>query len=69
MVRDDRGPQPGPGFRRAATTDWLAPLEEGMRSLRRPELAIVGLPSSAGLLMDLDATGDAVRIHQAFQTS
>src|ERR1700761_4584686 len=25
-----------PGFRRAATTDWLAPLEEGMSSLGRP---------------------------------
>src|SRR3954470_4516906 len=25
-----------PGFRRAATTDWLEPLEQGMRSLGRP---------------------------------
>ena len=54
------------GFRRTATTDWLAPLEEGMRSLGRPELATVVLAVIRGLLMDLDATGDGVRTHQAF---
>jgi AcrR family transcriptional regulator len=64
----DTGGEPlWPGFRRVATTDWLAPLEEGMRSLGRPELATVVLAVIRGLLMDLDATGDAVRIDQAFQ--
>jgi len=55
-----------PGFRRAATTDWLAPLEEGMGSLGRPELATVVLAVIRGLLMDLDATGDAARADRAF---
>jgi AcrR family transcriptional regulator len=55
-----------PGFRRMATTDWLAPLEPGMRSLGRPELATVVLAVIRGLLMDLDATGDTARTHQAF---
>jgi hypothetical protein len=30
-------------FRRTATTDWLVSLEDGMRSLGRPELATVVL--------------------------
>jgi hypothetical protein len=55
-----------PGFRRSATTDWLAPLEEGMRSLGRSELATVVLAVIRGLLMDLDATGDVARTDQAF---
>ena len=55
-----------PGFRRIATTDWLAPLEHGMRSLGRPELATVVLAVIRGLLMDLDATGDTARTDQAF---
>jgi hypothetical protein len=38
-----------------------------MRSLGRPELATVVLAVIRGLLMDLDATGDAKRTHQAFQ--
>jgi hypothetical protein len=36
-----------------------------MRSLGRPELAVV-LAVIRGLLMDLDATGDAVRTEHAF---
>ena len=55
-----------PGFRKIATTDWLAPLQEGMGSLGRPELATVVLAVIRGLLMDLDATGDRVRADQAF---
>src|ERR1019366_4176037 len=55
-----------PGFRRTATTDWLAPLEDGLRSLGRPELATVVLAVIRGLLMDLDATGDTARTNQAF---
>jgi AcrR family transcriptional regulator len=53
------------GFRRTATTDWLAPLEEGMRSLGRPELATVVLAVIRGLLQDLDATGDTARTDRA----
>jgi AcrR family transcriptional regulator len=55
-----------PGFRRAATTDWLAPLHAGMGSLGRPELATVVLAVIRGLLMDLDATGDTARTQRAF---
>jgi AcrR family transcriptional regulator len=55
-----------PGFRRSATTDWLTPLETGMRSLGRPELATVVLAVIRGLLMDLDATGDTERTRRAF---
>jgi AcrR family transcriptional regulator len=66
-LHDTAGEPLWPGFRRVATTDWLAPLEQGMRSLGRPELATVVLALIRGLLMDLDATGDAVRTNQAFQ--
>ena len=63
----ERGGEPlWPGFRREATTDWLAPLEEGMRSIGRPELARVVLAVIRGLLMDLDATGEAERVDAAF---
>jgi hypothetical protein len=37
-----------------------------MRSLGRPELATVVLAVIRGLLMDLDATGDAARTDRAF---
>lgn len=56
-----------PGFRRAATTDWLRPLEDGLASAGRPELATLVLAVLRGLLMDLDATGDAARTHRAFE--
>jgi AcrR family transcriptional regulator len=65
-LHDTAGEPLWPGFRRAATTDWLAPLEAGMRSLGRPELATVVLAVIRGLLMDLDATGDTVRTGTAF---
>jgi AcrR family transcriptional regulator len=65
-LHDHAGEPLWPGFRRAATTDWLAPLEEGMGSLGRPELATVVLAVIRGLLMDLDATGDTARTHRAF---
>ena len=42
-LHDTAGEPLWPGFRRTATTDWLAPLEEGTRSLGRPELATVVL--------------------------
>ncbi|MDO8213294.1 hypothetical protein [Conexibacter sp. CPCC 206217] len=65
-LHDSAGGPLWPGFRRTATTDWLAPLEDGMRSLGRPELATVVLAVIRGLLMDLDATGDTMRTQQAF---
>ena len=65
-LHDTAGEPRWPGFRQTATTDWLAPLENGMRSLGRPELATVVLAVIRGLLMDLAATGDAARTHQAF---
>ncbi len=61
------GVPPWPGFRRTATTDWLEPLETGMRSIGRPELATVVLAVIRGLLMDLDATGDTERTDEAFR--
>jgi AcrR family transcriptional regulator len=64
----DMGGEPlWPDFRRAATTDWLAPLEQGMNTIGRPELATVVLAVIRGLFMDLDATGDTVRTNEAFQ--
>ena len=65
-LHDSAGEPLWPGFRRIATTDWLAPLETGMRSVGRPELATVVLAVIRGLLMDLDATGDGARTDQAF---
>lgn len=66
-LHDTAGEPLWPGFRKGATTDWLAPLEEGMRSLGRAELATVVLAVIRGLLMDLDATGDTTRTDRAFQ--
>ena len=56
-----------PDFRRTATTDWLGPLEDGLRSIGRPELATLVLAVIRGLLMDLDATGDSDRTDRAFR--
>jgi AcrR family transcriptional regulator len=66
-LHDSAGEPLWPGFRRAATTDWLEPLEEGMGSLGRPELATVVLAVIRGLLMDLDATDDSARTGHAFE--
>ena len=65
-LHDSAGGRLWPGFRRTATTDWLAPLEDGMRSIGRPEMATVALAVIRGLLMDLDATGDTARTDRAF---
>ena len=54
-----------PDFARSATTDWLGPLEDGLRSIGRPELATLVLAVIRGLLMDLDATGDTDRTGRA----
>jgi len=55
-----------PGFEREATTDWLEPLADGLRSLGRPELATLVLAGIRGLLLDLAATGDRDRVDRAF---
>lgn len=55
-----------PGFRRLATTDWLEPLENGLRSIGRPRSATLVLAVIRGLMMDLDATGDTIRADGAF---
>ncbi|HTN54976.1 MAG TPA: TetR/AcrR family transcriptional regulator [Microbacterium sp.] len=55
-----------PGFRRLSTTDWLGPLEQGLRSIGRPESATLVLAVIRGLLMDLDSTADADRTDAAF---
>ena len=58
-LRESPAQQLWPDFRRAATTDWLQPLEDGLSSIGRPELATLVLAVIRGLLMDLDATADA----------
>ncbi|MEV1239828.1 TetR/AcrR family transcriptional regulator [Nonomuraea sp. NPDC050022] len=58
-----------PDFRRAATTDWLAVLEQGLRAhhgAAAPALATAALAVVRGLLMDTDATGDTARTDAAF---
>ena len=65
-LRDDAGQQLWPGFRRESTTDWLQPLEDGMRSIGRPELGTLVLAVVRGLIMDLESTGDKDRADQAF---
>jgi AcrR family transcriptional regulator len=66
-LHDSAGRPLWPDFRHVATTDWLGPLEEGLASLQRPELATVVLAVLRGLLMDLDATGDASRTGRAWR--
>ncbi|WP_406437691.1 TetR/AcrR family transcriptional regulator [Streptomyces sp. NBC_01613] len=66
QLRESAGQQLWPDFRRAATTDWLGPLEDGLRSIGRPELATLVLAVIRGLLMDLDATADTTRTTRAF---
>ena len=65
-LRESAEQQLWPDFRRVATTDWLSPLEDGLRSTGRPELATLVLAVIRGLLMDLDATGDSTRTDRAF---
>ncbi len=67
QLRESAEQQLWPDFRRDATTDWLAPLEQGLRSIARPDLATLVLAVIRGLLMDLDATGDTARTGQAFR--
>ncbi|MEV5546658.1 TetR/AcrR family transcriptional regulator [Streptomyces sp. NPDC052309] len=67
QLRESAEQQLWPGFRRTATTDWLGPLEDGLRSIGRPDLATLALAVIRGLLMDLDATGDTARTDQAFR--
>ncbi|MBT3155187.1 TetR/AcrR family transcriptional regulator [Streptomyces sp. CHD11] len=65
-LRENAGQQLWPGFRRESTTDWLRPLEDGMRSIGRPELGTLVLAVVRGLIMDIEATGDTARADQAF---
>jgi AcrR family transcriptional regulator len=65
-LRESAEQQLWPGFRRVATTDWLQPLEDGMRSVGRPELATLVLAVIRGLILDIEATGDVARADRAF---
>ncbi|RKS75717.1 AcrR family transcriptional regulator [Motilibacter peucedani] len=65
-LHDTAGAPHWPDFRREATTDWLAPLEQGMATTGHPGLGSVVLAVVRGLLMDLDATGDHMRVDAAF---
>ncbi|MBU6531534.1 TetR/AcrR family transcriptional regulator [Streptomyces sp. NPDC057245] len=65
-LREDAEQRLWPGFRRESTTDWLQPLEDGMRSVGRPELGTLVLAVVRGLIMDLETTGDAARADRAF---
>jgi AcrR family transcriptional regulator len=65
-LREDAEQQLWPGFRLEATTDWLAPLQEGLSSVGLPELATLVLAVIRGLIMDLEATADTPRVDQAF---
>jgi AcrR family transcriptional regulator len=67
QLRESAEQQLWPDFRRTATTDWLGPLEDGLRSIGHPELATLVLAVIRGLLMDLDATADSTRTDRAFQ--
>ncbi|MBQ0993505.1 TetR/AcrR family transcriptional regulator [Micromonospora sp. PSH03] len=64
--RESAAQQLLPDFRRMATTNWLGPLEKGLSSIDRPELATLVLAVIRGLLMDLDATADSTRTDRAF---
>lgn len=66
QLREDAGQQLWPGFREIATTDWLPPLEDGLRSIGRPELGTLVLAVIRGLILDLQATGEAGRVDRAF---
>lgn len=65
-LRESTEQQLWPGFRREATTDWLQPLEDGMRSVGHPELATLVLAVIRGLILDIEATGDVTRAGRAF---
>ncbi len=67
QLRESSVQQLWPGFRRTATTDWLGPLADGLRSVGRDELATLVLAVIRGLLMDLDATADTTGTDQAFR--
>ncbi|ONK13547.1 TetR/AcrR family transcriptional regulator [Streptomyces sp. MP131-18] len=67
QLRESAEQQLWPDFRRTATTDWLGPLEDGLRSIGRPDLATLVLAVIRGLLMDLDATGDTARTDRALR--
>jgi len=65
-LRENAGQSLWPGFKHVATTDWLEPLEEGLRNSGRAASATLVLAVMRGLLMDFDATGDTDRVDRAF---
>lgn len=65
-LREQREHALWPGFRRLATTDWLAPLEAGLTTIGRPGSSTLVLAVIRGLMMDLDATADTSRADGAF---
>ncbi|MGX1510222.1 hypothetical protein [Streptomyces collinus] len=66
-LRENTEQQLWPGFGRESTTDWLRPLEDGLRSIGRPELATLVLAVVRGLIMDIETTGDVPRADRAFE--
>ena len=64
-LRQDAEQRLWPNFRCEATTDWLQPLEDGLRTVGRPELATLVLAAIRGLIMDIEATGDTPRADRA----
>lgn len=67
QLREQREHSLWPGFRRLATTDWLAPLEAGLATIGRPGSSTLVLAVIRGLMMDIDATGDTARADGAFR--
>jgi AcrR family transcriptional regulator len=67
QLREDAEQSLWTDFKRTATTDWLEPLEDGLRTIDRPELATLVLAVMRGLLIDRDATGDVARTDSAFR--
>lgn len=65
-LREDAEQQLWPGFRREATTDWLAPLEVGLASVGAAHGATLALAVIRGLIIDLESTGDRERVDAAF---
>lgn len=57
-----------PDFRKTATLEWLAPIEDGLHGYGpvTPALASCALAIVRGLLLDRDATGDITRTDEAF---
>jgi AcrR family transcriptional regulator len=66
QLREQREHSLWPGFRRLATTDWLAQLDAGLATIGRPGSSTLVLAVIRGLILDLDATSDVSRADRAF---